>query len=64
VTAHKADIRPGRPEDADGIRAVAMASIAVDALPGLTRADVDRAIVRFPADPEGVIVAETAAGEE
>jgi mycothiol synthase len=55
-------IRTGRAEDAPGIRAVLEASLAHDALPGFTKGDIDRSLARLPADPEGVIVAETAAG--
>lgn len=55
-------IRPGRVEDADGIRAIMEASLATDALPGFERGDIDRALARLPADPEGVVVAETRDG--
>jgi mycothiol synthase len=53
-----AAIRPGRVEDADGIRAVMEASLVVDAFPGFTRGDIDRSIARLPGDPAGVVVAE------
>lgn len=61
MTAHGAVLRPGRVSDAEGIRAVLEASLAVDGLPGFTRGDIDRSLTRLPADPEGVIVAETGA---
>lgn len=62
MSALAAVVRPGRADDADGIRAVQEASLATDALPGFTRGDIDHAVARLRAHPEGVVVAETAAG--
>ncbi len=62
MTVTDAVIRPARVKDAEGLRAVMEASLATDALPGFTRRDIDRSLSRLPADPEGVVVAETSAG--
>ena len=62
MSSPDAVIRPARLEDAAGIRQVMEASLEFDALPGFTRRDIDRAVARLPADPAGVIVAETGAG--
>lgn len=51
-------VRPYRPEDAPGIRAVMEASLVADRIPGFTALDLERAIERLPADPDGTAVAE------
>ncbi len=51
-------IRTFRPGDEAGIRAVMEASLASDAIPGFEAADIDRSLLRVPADPEGCLLAE------
>ena len=57
-SAIRREVRPYRPGDAAGIRAVMEASLATDAIPGFTALDIERAIDRLPADPDGTAVAE------
>jgi mycothiol synthase len=51
-------IRTFQPGDLEGIRAVMQASLATDDIPGFLPGDIDRSLVRVPADPEGCLVAE------
>jgi len=55
-------VRRFRPTDLDAVRAVMDASLLVDAMPGHTDADVDRAVARLRVDPDGTAVA--LAGDE
>jgi mycothiol synthase len=50
-------IRTFEPGDEAGIRDVMEASLRTDAIPGFERADIERALVRLPADPAGTLVA-------
>lgn len=50
-------VRSFEPGDEAGIRAVMEASLAVDRLPGFTPSDIDRLLVRVPADPASTAVA-------
>ncbi len=52
-----ATVRTLEPGDVDAIRWVMEASLATDAIPGFTAADIDRSVSRLPADPEGALVA-------
>jgi mycothiol synthase len=52
-----ATVRTFRPEDAADVRAVMEASLEADAIPGFTRSDIQRAMVRIEPDPEGTVVA-------
>jgi mycothiol synthase len=53
-----ATIRTFQPDDLAAIRAVMEASLATDGIPGFDRGDIDRSLVRVPADPTGCLVAE------
>jgi mycothiol synthase len=50
-------VRTFRPGDEAAIRSIMEASLATDAIPGFEAGDIDRAMVRLPADPEGCLVA-------
>jgi mycothiol synthase len=50
-------VRTIQPPDIDAIRWVMEASLATDAIPGYTAADIDRSVSRLPADPDGALVA-------
>jgi mycothiol synthase len=50
-------VRPSRADDLPEIEAVMLASLEADAIPGFTRFDLSRAIVRIPADYDGTLVA-------
>jgi mycothiol synthase len=50
-------VRTFRAGDEAGIREVTEASLRVDEIPGFEASDIDRALVRIPADPEGTLVA-------
>lgn len=50
-------IRSARPDDEPVIRSIMEASLAVDALPGFNRAEIDRAIRRLVPDLDGTAVA-------
>jgi mycothiol synthase len=54
-----ATVRASIPEDIEGIRAVMEASRAADRIPGFTRADIERHLVRIVPDPTGTIVVAT-----
>ena len=50
-------VRRYQPTDLDAVRAVMDASLLVDAMPGHSGADIDRAITRLRIDPDGTAVA-------
>ena len=50
-------VRTFQPQDADGVRRIMEASLAVDAIPGFLANDIDRAMIRVVPDPEGTVVA-------
>jgi mycothiol synthase len=50
-------VRAFRPEDLPQIRSIMEASLRTDAIPGFLASDIDRALVRVPADPDGTVVA-------
>lgn len=51
------EVRTFRPEDTEGVRAVMSASLEVDAIPGFTNADIERALVRMIPAPDATLVA-------
>ena len=51
-----AEVRGFQPGDEPGIRAVMEACLATDAIPGFIAEDIDRALIRIPADPAGTVV--------
>jgi mycothiol synthase len=51
------EVRTFAPGDEAGLRAVMEASLAADAIPGFTRSDIERAVVRIVPDPGGTVVA-------
>jgi mycothiol synthase len=52
-----ATVRTFRAEDAPAVRAIMVASLETDAIPGFVASDIDRALVRMVPDPEGTVVA-------
>lgn len=50
-------VRTFRPGDEPAIRRVLERSLATQPVPGYTRGDMERAIARLPADPDGTVVA-------
>jgi mycothiol synthase len=50
-------VRASRPDDLDHLREIMEASLAVDAIPGFVRSDIERALVRVVPDPDGTVVA-------
>ena len=50
-------VRPFHQDDAPGVRAVQMASLATDAIPGFLASDIERSMIRIVADPSGTVVA-------
>ncbi|HYH92363.1 MAG TPA: GNAT family N-acetyltransferase [Candidatus Saccharimonadales bacterium] len=51
------EVRTFRPEDEAGVRAVMLASLGTDEIPGFLASDVERALVRVVPDPGGTVVA-------
>lgn len=51
------EVRTFQPSDSEGIREVLAASLAHDAIPGATAADITRRLERLPPDPTGTVVA-------
>lgn len=50
-------VRRARPDDGAALRRIMEASLAGDAIPGYTTSDINRALARLPADPNGTAVA-------
>jgi mycothiol synthase len=50
-------VRTFEPDDADAVRRIMEASLAVDAIPGFLANDIDRAMIRVVPDPGGTVVA-------
>jgi mycothiol synthase len=50
-------VRAFRAADAQAVRAIQEASLATDAIPGFVPSDIDRAMIRIVADPDGTVVA-------
>lgn len=58
----EAIVRASTPADITDLRAVMEASRVTDAIPGFTRADIERGLVRIVPDPEGTVVVELDGG--